>query len=90
MIKSPHGDKPYRKDTAMKNCRHAKPNDQYGSPQEIANAVHYYVDWLRAVDKRTWDNRPPNHPLKVLELCQKGKIVNEYNPLHYDEDETRP
>lgn len=54
--------------------------------QQIANAVHHYLDWLRACQKRKWDNRPMNPAIRMLEACKKGLIINDATPLHYDED----
>ncbi len=83
------GDKPYRKDMDFSKCEQSEPTDEYGTPQEIANAVHHMLDWCRAVEKRKWDTRPPNNPISILKQCQKGIIVDKYNHLHYDEDSER-
>ena len=70
-------------------CPQSEPMDEYGDAQAVANAVHYYLDWCRAAAKRKWDTRPPNNPIHILELCQKGMIVNHATLLHYDENPER-
>jgi len=84
------GDKPYRKDMDWNKCQQSKyKNDQYGTSQEIANAVHHYIDWLRACEKRKWDTRSAPNALHMLLSCQKGMPVNHSTKLHYDEDPER-
>lgn len=56
-----------------------------GTPLQIANLVHRYLDWLRATNKRTWDSRGLNPSRQMLDFCVKGLTVNKYNKLHYDE-----
>ena len=55
-------------------------------PQELANMVHHYLDWLRATAKRKWDNRPLNPKRHMLDACKKGLYVTKVTHLHYDED----
>jgi len=64
-------------------------NIEIGNDQNIANAVHHNLDWLRACLKRTWDGRPINPMKQMLEASIKGQVVNKYNALHYDEKEDR-
>lgn len=71
-----------------------KPNDTtgmkpLGTPQEIANMVHNYLDWLRATNKRTWDSRRLNSKREMLDACFKGMYVNSSTHLHYDEGPER-
>ncbi len=58
-------------------------------PQEIANMVHHYLDWLRACNKRDWDSRPLNPSRDMLDACVKGHYVDKHNELHYDEPKER-
>jgi len=60
-----------------------------GTPLQIANLVHHYLDWLRATNKRTWDSRGLNPSRGMLDSCVKGLLVNKYNYLHYDESAER-
>lgn len=60
-----------------------------GTPQEIANLVHHYLDWLRATNKRTWDSRPLNSMRSMLDACLKGMTINSATELHYDESPER-
>ena len=59
------------------------------NPQEIANLVHNYLDWLRATNKRTWDSRGLNPSRQMLDSCVKGLYLNSATFLHYDEDSKR-
>ena len=70
-------------------CPQSEPMDEYGDAQSVANAVHQTLDWLRACKKRKWDTRPQNDAIDILELCQKGLIINDATFLHYDEDPER-
>jgi len=70
-------------------CPQSEYGDDYGDAQAVANAVHHYIDWLRATQKRTWDNRPMPNALKILLLCQKGMYINNSTLLHYHEDPKR-
>lgn len=56
-----------------------------GTPLEIANMVHHYLDWLRATNKRTWDSRGLNPSRQMLDACVKGMHINSATHLHYDE-----
>jgi len=60
-----------------------------GTPQEIANKLHHALDWLRATDKRKWDERGLNPMRQMLDYVIKGSRVDEYNLLHYDESAER-
>jgi len=60
-----------------------------GTPLQIANLIHHYLDWLRATNKRKWDSRGLNSSREMLNSCVKGLTVNKYNHLHYDEDPER-
>jgi len=60
-----------------------------GTPLQIANLVHHYLDWLRATNKRTWDSRGLNPSRGMLDSCVKGLNVNKYTHLHYDEPKER-
>lgn len=64
-------------------------NKEVGTELQIANKVHRALDWLRATEKRKWDNRPLNSPRQMLDYCLKGFTVNRSTPLHYDEDPER-
>lgn len=70
----------------FKHIKFLKPERiKVGTAQEIANTIHHSLDWLRATNKRLWDDRPLNSMEQMLESAIKGHIVNEYNELHYDE-----
>lgn len=56
-----------------------------GTHVEIANMVHYYLDWLRATNKRKWDTRGLNPSRQMLDSCVKGMHLNSATHLHYDE-----
>ena len=56
-----------------------------GTPLQIANNIHHYLDWLRATDKRTWDHRGLNPMRQMLDFCKKGMSLNTSTFLHYDE-----
>lgn len=60
-----------------------------GTPLEIANMVHHYLDWLRATNKRTWDSRGLNPSRQMLDACVKGMHINSATKLHYDEGPER-
>lgn len=60
-----------------------------GTPLQIANLVHHYLDWLRATNKRKWDTRGLNPSRGMLDACVKGLHVDKTNHLHYDEDPER-
>ena len=75
---------PKDKEIYKRECKHSRPTDKYGTPQAIANAVHFYLDYARAQKSRMHDNRDVD-TYEVILKCQQGKIVNEFNPLHYDE-----
>lgn len=75
--------------TRMK-CRQSEPMDEYGDAQSVANAVHFYLDWLRACQKRKWDGRPQPSAIHMLTRCQKGIFINDATNLHYHEDSERP
>jgi len=67
-----------------------KMDDQHGmrksaDPQEIANAVHHQLDWLRATNKRKWDTRGLNPSRQMLNSCVKGMYLTSATLLHYDE-----
>lgn len=68
-------------------CRHSKSiiPDKVGTPEEIAKAVHYYLDWVRATKKRTWDGRPHDAEA-ILKLCLKGYELTDNFPTHYTGD----
>ena len=56
-----------------------------GTPTAIANFVHYYLDWLRATNKRKWDSRGLNPSRQMLDSCVIGMYLNRVTHLHYDE-----
>ena len=58
-------------------------------PQELANMVHHYLDWLRATQKRTWDSRGLNPKKSMLKACEKGLWVQGFTLLHYHENPER-
>lgn len=60
--------------TEYKICKYSKPDDKIGKPEEIAKAVHYYLDWVRAVKKRRDDNRGFNVE-ELLEKIQAGHPI---------------
>jgi len=60
-----------------------------GTPLQIANLIHHYLDWLRATNKRTWDSRGLNPSRQMLDSCVKGLHVDKHNHLHYDESPER-
>lgn len=62
---------------------------EIGSSQEIANKVHHTLDWLRAVQKRTWDTRPMNSCERILPYVLKGLYINSATLLHYNENPER-
>ncbi len=73
-------------DDKIKHLAITKPKlREIGTEQEIANAVHHYIDWLRACVKRKWDTRPMNPKKQMLEICLKGMYINDATELHYDE-----
>ena len=61
----------------------------WAEPLELANMVHHYLDWLRACQKRTWDNRRMNPMRGMLDACKKGLWIQGYTLLHYNEDPER-
>lgn len=62
---------------------------ELAEPQELANMVHHYIDWLRATVKRTWDNRGLNPKKGMFDACFKGMYVNHATLLHYHENPER-
>lgn len=62
---------------------------ELAEPQELANMVHHYLDWLRATNKRTWDNRPLNPKKSMFDACFKGLYINSATLLHYHENPER-
>lgn len=63
------GDKPYRKDMDFSLCKQSEPTDEYGTKEEIFNAMCYYDIMLES----------PNLPLPIiqnsiqlLKIIQKG------------------
>ncbi len=81
-------------DMFKKTMLPTKLNDHYGSrkpgtPVEIANRVHNTLDWLRATNKRTWDNRGLNPSRQILDYVIKGTYLNSATYLHYDESAER-
>lgn len=62
---------------------------ELAEPQELANMVHHYLDWLRATCKRTWDSRPLNPKRGMFDACFKGLYINSATHLHYHEDPER-
>lgn len=66
-------------------CKQAKYADKIGKPEEIAKAVHYYLDWVRATKKRKDDFR--SHDTEaILKICQAGYELTENFPVHYTGD----
>jgi len=53
-----------------------------GKPEEMAKALHYYIDWLEAVEKRPNDHRGVN-TLDLLYRIQEGYELTENFPTHY-------
>jgi len=56
-----------------------------GKPEEIAKAVHYYIDWLEACRKRPDDHRGVD-ALSLLYLIQTGYELTDNFPTHYNGD----
>jgi len=81
----------------FKHLRLEKPKPRYineqmqelAEPQELANMVHHYLDWLRACNKRTWDSRGLNSKREMFDACFKGLYINSATLLHYDENPER-
>lgn len=77
-------------DDKIKHLAVEKPKQvKVATDQEIANKVHHTIDWLRACQKRTCDNRPMNPKKQMLEYCLKGLYINPSTLLHYDEKPER-
>ncbi len=64
-------------------------DETLADPQELANMVHHYLDWLRATQKRTWDSRGLNPKKSMLKACEKGLWVQGMTLLHYNESPER-
>ena len=63
-------------------CRWGKRTDKVGTPEEIAKAVHYYLDWVRACKARQNDRRDFDTE-QLLEVIQKGYELTKYFDIHY-------
>lgn len=49
--------------------------EKVGTPEEIMKALHYYLDWLKAVEKRKDDHRGVD-ALGLLKRIQAGHRVD--------------
>lgn len=69
--------------TVQPECKQSEPEDKIGTPEEIAKAVHHYLDWVRACNKRPDDHRGFDTE-SLLKRCQEGYPLTKYFPTHYE------
>lgn len=60
------GHKPYRKDMDFSKCKQSELTDEYGTPQEIANAIYYYDKKIDEPDCFI------SNSISMLVIIQKG------------------
>lgn len=68
--REPWGDKPYSKDMDFSQCKQSEPTDQYGTPEEIKNAIYYYDVYLNKAHCY--------NSIQLLVLIQKGMSNEEF------------
>lgn len=78
------------RDSSTSICKHKQDYEmgkkvEIGKPEEIAKALHYYIDWLEACKKRPNDNRGVD-TLHLLYRIQAGYELTENFPTHYNGD----
>ena len=73
-----------------KNCPYEQDytifKEKVGTTEEQAKALHYMIDWMKAVCKRPDDNRTNSKfsILEILKSIQKGSPLTENFDTHYE------
>ena len=65
------------------SCRRMKETDKIGTPEEIAKALHFHLDWIRACDSRPNNNRGVDVE-KMLTRIQEGYELTKNFEEHYN------
>lgn len=75
------GDEPYRKDMNFSLCKQAEPTDEYGTSEEIKNAIFYYDVYL---EKSFCYNS-----IQLLVLIQKGMSDEKFKKYNLSNPDNR-